>query len=101
MNVSLTSELERFVEEKVRSGDYTSASEVVRAGLRLLREREAEYHARLDALRRDVREGLEQIERGEGSSGEAVFARLRARRGPDERTPGDATPPKRKRATRR
>ncbi|MEJ7811516.1 MAG: type II toxin-antitoxin system ParD family antitoxin [Gemmatimonadaceae bacterium] len=80
MNVSLTTELEQFVEEKVKGGDYTSASEVVRAGLRLLKEREAEHQARLEALRRDVREGLGQLEHGEGVSGAAAFARVRAGR---------------------
>ena len=39
-NVSLTPELERYVAARVASGEYRSASEVVRAALRLLRERE-------------------------------------------------------------
>ena len=43
MNVSLTSELECFVEERVQSGAFASSSEVVRAGLRLLAEREAAF----------------------------------------------------------
>lgn len=40
LNVSLTPELERFIAARVASGHYQSASEVVRAGLRLLLERE-------------------------------------------------------------
>ena len=40
MNVSLTSELEQYVRDKVNSGMYYSASEVIREGLRLLKERE-------------------------------------------------------------
>ena len=40
MNVSLTSELEQYVREKVDSGMYYSASEVIREGLRLLKQRE-------------------------------------------------------------
>jgi antitoxin ParD1/3/4 len=39
-NVSLTPELEAFVDQTVASGRYRSASEVVRAALRLLDERE-------------------------------------------------------------
>lgn len=39
-NVSLTPELEALVDSKVASGRYRSASEVVRAALRLLDERE-------------------------------------------------------------
>lgn len=38
MNVSLTKELESFVDDQVKSGLYQTASEVVRAGLRLLKE---------------------------------------------------------------
>lgn len=46
MNVSLTPDLERFVREKVESGMYNSASEVVREALRLLvsRDRRDESH---------------------------------------------------------
>lgn len=80
MNVSLTPEFESFVNDKLKSGSYTSASEVVRAGLRLLQEYDAEHQARLVSLRRDIRTGRAQLERGEGESGETVFAQLRAKR---------------------
>lgn len=40
LNVSLTPELERFITARVASGRYQTASEVVRAGLRLLEQRE-------------------------------------------------------------
>ena len=60
MNVSLTPELEQLVNRKVRSGMYQTASEVIREGLRLLRDRD-----NFEALRRDVRQGFEAIERGE------------------------------------
>ena len=46
MNVSLTPELERLVNEKVESGLYQTASEVVREALRLLKERDAEISDR-------------------------------------------------------
>jgi antitoxin ParD1/3/4 len=42
MNVSLTPELEELVNEKVRSGLYQTASEVVREALRLLKSRDDE-----------------------------------------------------------
>jgi antitoxin ParD1/3/4 len=85
MNVSLTAELEQFVEDKVESGDFTSASEVVRAGLRLLKEHEAEHQARLQALRKAVSEGLEQARRGQTKDGVEVFARVRDRSGQSTR----------------
>jgi Bacterial antitoxin of ParD toxin-antitoxin type II system and RHH len=40
MNIFLTHDLEQFVTAKVKSGRYTSASEVIRAGVRLLVERD-------------------------------------------------------------
>ncbi|WP_262029262.1 type II toxin-antitoxin system ParD family antitoxin [Microvirga sp. Mcv34] len=46
-NVSLTPELEAFLDSKVTSGRYRSASEVVRAALRLLDERERRTERRL------------------------------------------------------
>lgn len=61
MNVSLTPELEQLVNDKVKTGFYQTASEVIREGLRLLRERDE----RFEALRRDVRSGFDAVERGE------------------------------------
>jgi len=61
MNISLTPELEQLVSDKLKTGMYQTASEVIREGLRLLRERDQ----RLEALRRDVRAGFEAVERGE------------------------------------
>lgn len=65
MNVSLTPELEQFIERKVKSGRYNTASEVVRESLRLL-EREDELRLlKYEELKREVLKGVEQIERGE------------------------------------
>lgn len=61
MNISLTPELERLVSDKVQSGLYQTASEVVREGLRLLIERDQH----VEALRRDIRFGFEAVDRGE------------------------------------
>lgn len=76
MNVSLTPELERLVQEKVESGLYSSASEVVREALRLLRERDELRQARLEELRREISEGLDACHRGEIVEGDEVFRRL-------------------------
>jgi antitoxin ParD1/3/4 len=58
MNVNLTPQLEELVRSKVSSGLYTSASEVVREALRLMDEQDRLKQAKLDELRRDVRQGL-------------------------------------------
>ena len=52
MNVSLTPELENWVDEKVRTGRYASASEVIREALRLLELEEAAKQRRLIDVRR-------------------------------------------------
>jgi antitoxin ParD1/3/4 len=76
MNVSLTPELEAFIDTRVASGRYQSASEVVRAGLRLLEAEEREREAALAEVRHKIEVGLEQIRRGEVFDGEAVFDEL-------------------------
>lgn len=62
MNVSLTPQLESWVKQKVESGRYHSASEVIREGLRLLDDKEQAQQAKLDALRQDIRDGLDSGE---------------------------------------
>ncbi len=58
MNVNLTPELEEMVREKVSSGLYTSASEVIREALRLMEEQDRLREAKLDRLRQDIQDGL-------------------------------------------
>jgi antitoxin ParD1/3/4 len=65
MNVSLTPALEKMVQEKVASGLYNSASEVIREALRLLAENDKIKHAKLMALREDVDVGLRQLDKGQ------------------------------------
>jgi antitoxin ParD1/3/4 len=79
MNVSLTPELEKFVTEKVASGLYYSASEVIREGLRLLQEQDALKQMRLQELRREIAIGIKQADRGEFIDGEEVFKELNNR----------------------
>ena len=61
MNVSLTPELERLVQEKVTGGLYQTASEVIREALRLLKERDDDREA---AQRTAIAEGMAQLEQG-------------------------------------
>jgi len=77
MNVSLTPELEKLVLDKVDSGRYHSASEVIREGLRLLQEKDELHMIRLQELRKQVAAGLGQLDRGEGVSGAKTFGELR------------------------
>jgi antitoxin ParD1/3/4 len=79
MNVNLTPQLEELVREKVESGLYTSASEVVREALRLLQEQDHLKEARLAQLRRDIDVGL-RSGRGEAWDAEHVKRQGRLRK---------------------
>jgi antitoxin ParD1/3/4 len=65
-NVSLTETLDRFVEAQVASGDFQNASEVVREGLRLLKQRTEEDSARIAHLKAAIRIGVDELDRGQG-----------------------------------
>ena len=83
MNVSLTPELEKFVKKEVNSGLYQTASEVIRAGLRRLKEDQEEHFPpvpkTLEELEAHLLQSIDRLDRGEGVDGEAVFRRLRKR----------------------
>ena len=82
MNVSLTPELEEMIQEQVRSGQYSSASEVIRDALRLFRERELLRQIRLEELRREIDKGLKDVEQGRVAPLDiaAIKAEARARK---------------------
>lgn len=75
-SVALGEHFETFIRRQLASGRYNNASEVVRAGLRLLQELEQENEVRLAELRKAVKEGFES---GPGVPAEEVFARLEAK----------------------
>ncbi len=79
MNVALTPEQERLVAQKVSSGCYESASEVIEEGLRLLAEHDRIVELGLDRLREEIALGLRQLRAGQGIAGEEVFLELRQR----------------------
>lgn len=82
-NVFLTEHLDSFIATGIETGQYSNASEVVRDGLRLLEQRQAEDRAKIDWLQRAAQEGIDAIERGEYvtlSSPEAIADHLRSLR---------------------
>ncbi len=74
-NVSLPDELDNYVEQKVQSGHYDNASEVIRAAIRELQQSEEEDKAKVEALRVAITEGLQ----GPFLDGPDVMAQLRER----------------------
>ena len=64
-NVVLTERQEELIESLVKSGRYQNASEVLRDGLRLVGQREAEDEGKLTALRAAAGVGVAALDRGE------------------------------------
>lgn len=81
MNISLTPALEKMIQDKVASGLYNSASEVVREALRLLYEREQYQKKRIDELNTEIEKGLDCVARGEVRDGKTVIKELKQRYG--------------------
>jgi antitoxin ParD1/3/4 len=65
-NISLTPHFDQFVAGQIKSGRYHNASEVLRAGLQLLEQQAEEERQKLDILRTLAREGIEQLDQGQG-----------------------------------
>ena len=77
ITVTLSRELEAFIEERVAAGRFATAGEAVWEGLRLLEEREQGREAVLAELRDEIELGVEQAKAGKLSDGRAFFEQLR------------------------
>ena len=82
MNISITPELEKFVQQEVRAGLYQSASEVIHAALRRLKDDKENKPRFLVSSKAELEEklleGIAELDRGESLPAEQVFADLKA-----------------------
>jgi antitoxin ParD1/3/4 len=76
MNVSLTAELEKFVDRKVGSGRYNSASEVVREALRLLEEHDQARSAQIAVFNKELGHRLASLDCGKRVAPQTARARI-------------------------
>ena len=91
MNVSLTPQLEQFVNTKVGSGRYNSASEVVREALRLLEEHDRARAAQLGEFNQELGRRLDSLDRGEVVQPSVTLARLKKKSQERRKTNGRKT----------
>ena len=77
VNISITPELDAFLQDRVKSGRYQTTSEVVREALRLLVRHEQERDEALLQLKAKLATGVGQADRGELIDGDEVFSELR------------------------
>jgi antitoxin ParD1/3/4 len=75
-SVALSAHFEHFIRDQVDSGRFNNASEVVRAGLRLLEDQQQQASLKLEALRAAIATGLAS---GPGIAADEVFDRLEAK----------------------
>lgn len=72
-SVALSPHFEHFIQEQIKSGRYNNASEVVRAGLRMLEDQDARARLQQEELRAAIAAGLAS---GPGKPADAVLHRL-------------------------
>ncbi len=75
-SVALSAHFETFVRDQVESGRYNNASEVVRAGLRLLEDQQKQAELQLEAMKAAIVAGLAS---GRSNPSDEVFDRLEAK----------------------
>jgi antitoxin ParD1/3/4 len=67
MNITLDPELERFVQEKIRTGQCRSVEEVIQDALSAMRQQETLTAEDVAELRQEIALGLDQLDRGESA----------------------------------
>ena len=72
MNIQLKPEQEKFIREKIASGEYSNADDVISQAFKLLEARER----KIKELKAKIAVGTEQIAKGQVTDGEIVFERL-------------------------
>ncbi|HEX5471699.1 MAG TPA: type II toxin-antitoxin system ParD family antitoxin [Lacipirellulaceae bacterium] len=65
-NINLTEHFDQFVAKEIDAGRYRNASEVLRAGLRLLEQQKREEREKLRLLRSLAAEAFDQLDQGHG-----------------------------------
>lgn len=74
--MNLGTVFDQFVADLLKTGHYQTQSEILREGLRLLKEREELKQLRIAELRKEIAIGSKQARQGKVIDGEAVFAEI-------------------------
>ena len=77
MNISLTPELEQYIQEKVNSGFYTSVSEVIRESLRLMHTYDDLQRNQINQLNQAIDVGMTQLKAGNKIPAKESYQRLK------------------------
>jgi antitoxin ParD1/3/4 len=77
MNISLTPELENFIQEKVTTGYYSSVSEVIRESLRLMITHDDLQRNRIKQLNQAIDAGLDDLQSGNTIDADTAYEQLK------------------------
>ncbi len=77
MNITLKPEQSELIQQKLNSGKYNNAEEVIAEALQLLSQRDREYETWVEETREKVDVAIEELRRGEGIDGNVVIAQLK------------------------
>ncbi len=77
MNITLKTEQAELIQQKINSGKYNNAEEVIGEALQLLEQRDREYETWVEETREKVNVAIEELRRGEGIEGDVVVAQLK------------------------
>ena len=77
MNITLKNEQAELIQQKINSGKYNNAEEVIGEALQLLEQRDREYQTWVEETREKVDVAIEELRRGEGIDGDVVVAQLK------------------------
>ncbi len=83
MDLLLKPELQNFVADKIKAGQYANVNDIVNEALEVLRDQEDFTPEHEAYLRRELRRGIEQLDRGEYSThgAQEIIAQERQRKG--------------------
>lgn len=76
MNIQLKAEYEQFIQNRIATGRYENAEDVIVKALKLLESWEKDYQEWEEETKKKIAAGLASIERGDVVDGEVVMARL-------------------------
>lgn len=77
MNITLKTEQIELIKQKINSGKYNNAEEVIAEALQLLSQRDIEYQTWVEETREKVDVAIEELRRGEGIDGDVAIAQLK------------------------
>lgn len=79
MNIKLPKDLEQFMQEQIKNGNYNSRGEMIVEALTLLKEECYLHNYRIEELNRKIEEGLEDVRQGRVSDSKEVYKRLKSK----------------------